>query len=184
MTDKKPITSQRTPEWECNSDEEYNALTDQLAKELRRDCTPEHIAVIAAQHMIYVRELNAQLDAQNGLLDATNKLIDCQSETIQAKDNQLQIEIGKIDFLARNTARIAKIAIDAYPKFASKKATDSLHDTNRKRKEAAIKHWETSGLKNATEFARRHHEAYGVTQRAICKWISDYKSDNRKKTDL
>lgn len=49
--------SQWSPGVRVNSAEEYERFTDQLARELLATCTPEHLAVIAAQHMMYADEL-------------------------------------------------------------------------------------------------------------------------------
>lgn len=53
------------------SAEEYDRFTDQLARELMATCTPEHIAVIAAQHMIYVDELKCALEGKKSELSET-----------------------------------------------------------------------------------------------------------------
>ncbi|XOC01560.1 hypothetical protein ACMC9K_20655 [Pseudomonadota bacterium DY0742] len=53
--------SQWSPGVRALSAEEYDRFTDQLARELLATCTSEHIAVIAAQHMIYADELQCVL---------------------------------------------------------------------------------------------------------------------------
>lgn len=144
-------------------------LTDELTQELLRDHTPEQLAVIAAQHMIYVSELKAKLGALETLTQS-------QSELIQKLDLQLLTEVSKNGVLTRDAVQFAKNAIDAYPKHVSKIATDNRHKANRERRADALKKWDASALTNASEFARRHHQEYGVTERVMCAWISKHKS--------
>ncbi|MBD9672994.1 hypothetical protein IB275_20610 [Pseudomonas sp. PDM21] len=54
--------SQWSPGVRVTSAEEYDRFTDQLAGELLATCTPEHLAVIAAQHMMYADELKCVLE--------------------------------------------------------------------------------------------------------------------------
>lgn len=54
--------SQWSPGVRALSTEEYDRFTDQLARELLATCPPEHIAVIAAQHMLYADELKCVLE--------------------------------------------------------------------------------------------------------------------------
>lgn len=54
--------SQWSPGVRAVSAEEYDRFTDQLARELLATCSPEHIAVIAAQNMIYADELKCVIE--------------------------------------------------------------------------------------------------------------------------
>lgn len=51
-----------SPGVRVQSAEEYDRFTDQLAGELLTTCSPEHLAVIAAQHMMYANELKCVLE--------------------------------------------------------------------------------------------------------------------------
>lgn len=76
-------------------------------------------------------------------------------------------------------ASIIKSGVDGALQRGSKKANDENHKANRDRKAEALQDWDKSGLINMSEFARRNHITYGVTERVLCKWLSDYKKAKR-----
>lgn len=50
------------PGVDVDSEENYDRFTEQLAQELLTDYAPEHIAVIAAQHIMYVDLLSRYIE--------------------------------------------------------------------------------------------------------------------------
>ncbi|MDX2355000.1 MAG: hypothetical protein ACKVLM_04750 [Pseudomonadales bacterium] len=62
-----------SPGVRVKSAEEYDRYADHLARELLATCTPEHMAVIAAQHMIYSDELKCLLEEDKADLDKVFK---------------------------------------------------------------------------------------------------------------
>ncbi len=54
--------SQWSPGIRVASADEYERFTEQFARELLATCTPDHLAVIAAQHMMYADELKCVLE--------------------------------------------------------------------------------------------------------------------------
>lgn len=57
------------------SADEYDRFTDQIARKLMATCTPEHLAVIAAQHMIYSDELKCLLEENKTGLVAVDEAV-------------------------------------------------------------------------------------------------------------
>lgn len=62
QTEQLARPSQWTPGTRALSFDEFDQFTDQLALELLATCTPAHLAVVAAQHMIYADELKCELE--------------------------------------------------------------------------------------------------------------------------
>ncbi len=68
----KEMKAQRPGKWSPGvrviSENEYKRFTEQLARELLTTYSPEHLAVIAAQHMMYSNELKCVLEEKKAEL--------------------------------------------------------------------------------------------------------------------
>lgn len=91
--EKACIRVEWEPGVEINSEAEYMAMTQHLAKDLLSDNTPEQLAIIAAQHIIYTDMLKRSQEAQTEVT---------------------QLEILKNKILVKSTAKISKIVLEAF----------------------------------------------------------------------
>lgn len=144
------------------SEAECHALTDQIAKELLRDCTLEQLAVVAAQHMIYVDTLKA---TNSALIEAKNAADDrakATNEALQLKDEQLRLEVLKSEILANNTARFAKMVLGAKNKKTALSGADARHKESREAMNKAIIDWNANGhtYSSKKSFARLNYKKY------------------------
>ena len=68
----KEMKAQRPGNWSPGvrviSENEYKRFTEQLARELLTTYSPEHLAVIAAQHVMYSNELKCVLEEKKAEL--------------------------------------------------------------------------------------------------------------------
>ncbi len=83
--EKACIRVEWEPGVEINSEAEYITMTQHLAKDLLSDHTPEQLAIIAAQHIIYT---------------------DMLKRTKEAQGEVTQLEILKNEILLKRTAQI------------------------------------------------------------------------------
>lgn len=143
------------PGMKITSENEYQALTEELAKTLLRESTPEHLAEIAAQHLIYIDALELQA--------AVHK-------------KAFQLEIATSDRLMDRTAQLLKAGADTYRKHASKVANSARYMMNRKRKKMALAAWDADPSTNKSEYADKHHAKYFVTQLTMYRWLQQHKN--------
>ncbi|WP_323888001.1 hypothetical protein [Aeromonas caviae] len=82
--------NQWSPGLRALSAEEYERFTEQLAQELLAAYTPDHISVIAAQHMIWADELECLLEEERTRLECQLKVektrLDCTREALIESD--------------------------------------------------------------------------------------------------
>lgn len=104
------------PGMEISSEAQYHEVTERLARELLQEHTPEQLALITAQHLIYVDALKISSDEVD--------------QIIQTKDAQLQNEILKNEILLRDTARLSKIVLEAWKRKTRKKKMSGLNRHN------------------------------------------------------
>ncbi|MGP3792521.1 hypothetical protein [Pseudomonas sp. B392_1p] len=128
--DKQAKQSAWEPGMEVSSEAQYHEVTERLARELLQAYTPEQLAVITAQHLIYVDGLKSGSGKAKESIQRAN-------EIIQAKNVQIQHEILKNEDLSRNTARISKIVLEAWKNKTTKKRMSGLDQFNED-KSAAI----------------------------------------------
>lgn len=157
---------------EITSEEEYRKQSRALAEELQRIYTPEQVAEIAAQHMLYVDVLNREPATDRGFHSSNDHY-----RSLAERNNLLSL---KFQTLVSNTASIITLGVEGALQRGSKKANDVNHKANRDRKAEAMQDWDKSGLTNMSEFARRNHITFGVTERVLCKWLSDHEKAKRK----
>lgn len=154
---------------EITSEKEYHQATDRLAAELRREHSPEQLAVLVAQHLIYAHEQQARL----------NEL------TAELQRARLECQVLR-DGLVCDVTKLAKTVVDAYPKHVSRKANDGRHHHNRARRASALREWEnwgerdSKGKKVAKDFAEKHCAKHGVTKEVMLRWI--YGHEKKQKT--
>lgn len=115
-TERLARPSQWSPGVRVQSAGEYDRYTDQLARELLATCTPEHMAVIAAQHMIYADELKCVLEENKADLGKSFE--------------------DTFEFLIQASAKAAMIAIEAKRKHSAEKRAAGV----RKNKGGVIAH--------------------------------------------
>jgi hypothetical protein len=158
---------------EINSEEEYNEQSSALAEELQRIYTPAQVAEIAAQHMLYVNEWSSKPSTQKGFHSSNEHY-----RSLEEQHNRLLLMWNT---LVKNMASMMKLRVDSYAAQLKKDLIDSRHKINRERQADALKVWEESALTNMSEFARRNHEKYGVTERRLCQWLSKHEKAKREK---
>ncbi len=120
--------------WEAGQDiaseEEYQQATSWLANKLLNEHTPGHLAVIAAQHMIYVDALLATKDELTRAHDAARQLIEAQREIIQAQRGLIrsleEIEDKRRGAIVHFTAKFSMAALKAYRAHISDKRAEAV----------------------------------------------------------
>ena len=103
------------------SEEEAQAACAKLAGELLSAYTPEQLALIAAQHMIYVNALQQTSEAISKLNETRKELTEAQGESLQ----RLQFEH---QFLVKNTAKIIRLALNEHSTYKARKSVGVKHD--------------------------------------------------------
>lgn len=159
--EKQPDLLRWEPGMELSTEEEYHTATAWLAKELLRDNTPEQLAIIAAQHVIFAdaikarpKELEARPEAFKHSSDVPRGL--SRSTNEQLRREALAKEELTSESLGEFGAHCAKIVLDAWRAKTAKKRMKGLDligqkkdgITNRAR-EIATELWsnDTKGLR-------------------------------------
>lgn len=107
--------SEWSPGIRVTSAEEYDQFTDQLAKELLATYTPEHLAVIAAQHMMYADELKCVLEGMKA-----NHV-----EVVEVAKEFVGRALGHTEQIA---TQISMTTLKAYRTHLSKKRADAVKE--------------------------------------------------------
>ncbi|MGU2141327.1 hypothetical protein ACSETH_28785 [Pseudomonas aeruginosa] len=156
------------PGMEITSESQYYEVTKQLAEALLSEHTPEQLAVIAAQHLIYVDVLNhSKHESARGFVSAENRIVKITQGELRKLFSSLA-ESLKAE-LTEDMIGIAKHIGDARMKGSSKAANDVRHHANRSRQEEAMAEWDVwevrnpQGKKLAYKFAEEYCSKYGVT---------------------
>ncbi|MEH6501407.1 hypothetical protein [Halopseudomonas aestusnigri] len=181
MTEEKLDSSplQWAPGMEITSAEHYNALVDELAQRLLKESSPEQLAAIAAQHLIYADALSESLVSVKEDMRAANELIATQGEIIAL----LKIE-SRSKLTVRQTARMAHIILDAKHKQRARKAALASHKENHAGKAKALADWDAHGAKFSSRraFAERCHAQYGVTSSdTVYRWLLKHRPEKKDK---
>ena len=87
-----------------DTEAEYHESTERLANELLAEYTPLQIAIIAAQHMIYVDVLQEGVDSRQSLIETLSMLNDSRNQHIEALQCENEQKIS-----TKNFQEIAKI---------------------------------------------------------------------------
>lgn len=166
--DNKP-PSRWEPGVDVDSEQKYNKFTEQLAQELLSDCTPEHIAVIAAQHMIYADLLSRSLDESRKLIHAKGAL-----DTVKIQQAE-----ARFDVLTQKWAQLTTSVLIAYRKKAWGAGAKARHAPTNQRKVEALAEWESNGanVSSMAAFARCRHKDFGVTERTLYGWIRAHRGN-------
>lgn len=163
----KKLHDRWEPGVDVDSEEKYNKFTEQLAQELLSDCAPEHIAVIAAQHMMYADCLSQSLDELRKLRHVSGELGTLKLEQAEAR----------YDALTRKWAQYTAIALAAYRKKIGGAGAKARHAETNQQKTIALAEWDANGanFSSMTAFARIRHKAFGVTERTLYNWVKDHR---------
>lgn len=146
------------------SAEEYDRYADLLARELLATCTPEQLAVTAAQHMMLldaVSDSNDELRKTNFALQQLNDALQALSDETAA---QLKLEAETSNFLVKNTARIAKLALDS-----SKHTATQQRKANYEKTLGKFQRAKEPAIKRAQEIANEHWNAERASGRRITR---------------
>lgn len=151
------------PGIEVNSKEDYDRFTQQLAQELLSECTSEHIAVVAAQHMMLSDLLSRALAESRTQADAV--------------DARLELQLARCDELTKNWAKYTTTVLTAHKKKSWGVGGKKRHAETTKMKELALAEWDAHGanVSSIAAFARARHKDFGVTERTLYEWIRDYR---------
>lgn len=151
------------------SEEEYQTATTWLATKLLRDCTPEQLAVVAAQHMIYADTLKQSNEAATQCNQVLNELDRAKSDKVI----RLELERG---YLINSSVKIVQTAMTEYGSHLGKKASDASKEEGKKQKVKALAEWDAVGdtFSGKTKFARIRCKHYQVTERTLCGWIAEH----------
>lgn len=166
---------------EITSEEEYQRATHWLANQLLKECTPEHLAVIAAQHMIYVDSLKASNDS---LIAANESLSRSQGVALQLAQVKSEVmeELRK-DLVPFGTY-VAKLVVAGYQKHLKIPRSEggkARHRETNASKAEALKDWEANqaNYSSRSAFARTNCRKYNVTDETLKRWIADYEKAKR-----
>lgn len=151
--------------WEAGHDitteEEYQQATEWLANKLLGECTPEHLAVIAAQHMIC-------LDAVKDNLAAVES---CNTSLLSL------LELAELESASKLSAKeataVTLFVFKKYKKHRAQQAALASHKIDRSNKERALADWAEAEQSYGARrrFARMHHSKYRVTEEVCYRWL-------------
>lgn len=164
------------------TEEEYDRFTNKLALELLATCSPEHLAVIAAQHMIYVDELKA---AQGEIIEISNSLKRSGDAAFQLAQLQGQIaeqlRKERVPFGVLVAQHVAA-AFQHRSKIPRSEGGKARHKESTAIKPTALKDWDDNRTKysSRTAFARMNCRKYSITQETLLRWIADYEKAKKQ----
>ncbi|WP_437883543.1 hypothetical protein [Pseudomonas sp. LRF_L74] len=163
------------PGVEVDSKEDYDRFTHQLALELLDECTPVHIAVVAAQHMMFSDLLSRALDESRRALDVSHRLNRAKAAVSDAK---LESYRERLNDLRNNWNDYTDIAIDFYKKKTWGAVGKKRHAETTKMKGIALAQWNEHGanVSSMSAFARARHKEFGVTERTLYEWIRKHRN--------
>lgn len=161
--------SQWSPGVRVTSAKEYDRFTDQLARELLATCTPEHIAVIAAQHMMYADELKCLLSEERAI---------SRMSAVAAKIISAETATAVTAAMEEASARAVKLVASEIGRHAAK----AKHKPGEQQKAKALADWDEYEPKarHQAHFARNRYKDFGVTERTLIKWIGKHEASKTK----
>jgi hypothetical protein len=165
QTEQLSRPSQWSPGVRALSAEEYERFTDQLARELLATCTPERIALIAAQHMIYADELRCVLEENQ--IDPI-KIVDLVSEI--ATNLATEVSMTVIEARRKHISNKRADAVSAGKKDVKARAISIAkekwrEDTHQKIKTGEMAKIVFDALKNT------EHSKLATSVGAVRQWI-------------
>lgn len=158
---------------EITSEKEYHQATDRLAAELLRDNTPEQLAVIAAQHLIYVGALETRCLAAEELVRAKDEIAHLQDKQLLETTEESQRKLS-----VKETARIAKVVLEAWRSQNTQKRMPGLNRQNNGKAAAmeraraiAIEKWQ-SDTAHKIRISQMANEVYGaLVDEGFAEWL-------------
>jgi len=168
------------------SEAQYHDATERRARKLLQEHTPVELAVIAAQHMIFIDEVKhssakkrtVSEEPRLGMIRPKHSMIQMTEAEFRRTLETLALRL-KVDFV-QETTKIVTLATKQRMKHSSKTANDARHEANRKRLAKAVEEWvaweerSPNGNKVIDRFAKQYCTKYAVTKDVLRKWISDY----------
>lgn len=162
---------------EISSEAQYHEVTERLAKELLQAHTPEQLAVIAAQHLIYVDTLK-QCEAKTPRLG----LVRTKSRVIQMTEEDLQSTLASVtarltaDF-TEQTTKIVGFALKSYRKHAWGKGGKAKNAETEIQKRKLLAEWDATSKNYSSQaaFIRHVGRREGVKERTLGDWIRGHK---------
>jgi hypothetical protein len=158
------------PGMELSTEKEHEAATAWLAMELLRVNTPEQVAVIAAEQVIFALPRKARAyDGPRGLSMIADKRRRHEAETDEA------LVKGAV---AKKMGQFAIVVSSDQRKASSKNATDARYLKGRARKAKALAAWEASGRPKKITYADDHYAKYFVSQERMYNWLVKHEITN------
>jgi len=151
-----------------DTEAEYHESTERLANELLAEYTPQQIAIIAAQHIIYVDSLKASAEASEASSTAKDQLIQYKTRTVRIMGEALALSIadGRKKLTQRQAIQLAKIAIRASKSAERRKIADLRHDKPggaREKRDAIRAAWASGKYDSRTRCAEQECAALGMS---------------------
>lgn len=161
--EKKHTQLEWKPGVEINSEAEYIAMSNLLAKDLLNDNTPEQLALITAQHLIYVDQLS-----------------------------RTNMAVKKLDSSITNdeAAMIYWPMIQAYKKNNALKGANARHKKSTELKIKLMAEWEALhdkdgqldkkyGYSSRADFSRIISSREGMKERTLYNWITEHERSKK-----
>ena len=164
--------AQLEPDLEITPDAQYISMTtmvNQLAATLLKENTPEQLASIAAQHLIYVDSLNNRIQSMSSaysLAEETNRTL---REHLQLAQIELRTKLS-----VRETAKYARLVLDMKHKQRARAAALASHKEDHAGMAVALADWDSIGAKYSSRraFARERHKLYSATDsETVYRWL-------------
>lgn len=151
-----------------NSEAEYHDATSRLAEELLKENTPEPLAKIAAQHIIYVDFLKASADAAEASSTAEDQLIPYKTRTLKIMSEALALSIaeGRNKLTPRQAAQFTKMAIRASKSAEGQKNADLRHSGpggSREKRDSIRAAWASGKYSSRDICAEQECAALGIS---------------------
>lgn len=156
------------PGVDVDSEEKYDRFTEQLARDLLTDCTPEHISVIAAQHIMYVDCLSRYIDEL------------CKVRHISGELSTLRLEQAELRHSALHQHLEHSIrTLAAYRRKIGRPGAKARHAETNLQKAKALSEWDAHGanVSSMAAFARSRHKDFGVTERTLYGWVRNHRKN-------
>lgn len=183
--EKKHTQLEWKPGVEINSEAEYIAMSNLLAKDLLNDNTPEQLALITAQHLIYVDQLSRTNMAVKKAANAHEKII-------QQQEKKSDALIKKLDSSITNdeAAMIYWSMIQAYKKNNALKGANARHKKSTELKIKLMAEWEALhdkdgqldkkyGYSSRADFSRIISSREGMKERTLYNWITEHERSKK-----
>lgn len=178
--EKACIRIEWEPGVEINSEAEYIAMTQHLAKGLLSDNTPEQLAVIAAQHLIYADQLKMLNTTVAEAAHASEGLVQQQKKQSDALIDRLRLSIS-----TQEAAKICTTVLKAHKKHNAVKGAKARHKDSAELKIILLAEWDAlhdehgkldkkHGYKGRSDFSRIISKREGIIERTLYNWLTEH----------